>query len=243
MKQAGIMLSEIPFGNFPVIFANGGLQFFIIDYEHGGFDYAAMANLITVARLRGITAIVRLPNNARKDIVKLADMGADGFLLPMTNCAEDIRAVVRYAKYRPVGERGISTMRAHTLYDPPEITEYKKSANVRMKVYAQIETRAGAEHLSEIMGTDGVDGCFVGPNDLSDDLGCLGGKTASAVLEVIRKAGACAAAAGKTAGIITGNADYLAEAGRCGFQMFSVGSELNAAAQYCKAVSEQIKNL
>lgn len=240
MKQAGIMLSEIPFANLPVIFGNSGLQFFILDYEHGGFDYSAMANLITVARLSGITVIVRLSNNARKDNIKLADMGADGFLLPMTNGAADIREVVRYAKYRPVGERGISTMRAHTLYRPPEVCAYQKSANERMKVYAQIETKAGVEHIDEILRAEGVDGCFVGPNDLSDDLGCLAEVNSEKIIKAVQTVGAAARAQGKTAGIITGNEQYLAEAARCGFAAFCIGSELNAVAQYCKSVAERV---
>lgn len=243
MKQAGIMLSEIPFPNLPILFGNGGLQFFILDYEHGGFDYAAMGNLITVARLRGIPVIVRLPNNGRKDIIKLADMGADGFLLPMTNGAEDIREVVRYAKYRPVGERGISTMRAHTLYAPPEVCAYQKSANARMKVYAQIETKAGVEHIREILSEEGADGCFVGPNDLSDDIGCLGDSASDKILSAIETVGKAANQAGKTAGIITGNEVYLDKAGKCGYNMFCIGSELNAIAQYCKKVSEKVQGL
>ncbi|MGN1078405.1 MAG: HpcH/HpaI aldolase/citrate lyase family protein [Candidatus Gallimonas sp.] len=237
MKKYGIMLSEIAFSNMPVLFANAGLDFFLLDYEHGGFDYGDMAKIISTARLCHVAAIVRLPNNGRKDIVKLADMGADGFLLPMTNCAEDVATVVRYAKYRPVGERGISTMRAHTGYNPPEILSYVREANRRMKIYAQIETRAGVERVGEILSVPGVDGCFVGPNDLSDDYGCLGKGAADEILSALDRVGEEAARAGKTAGVITSNKTYLARAAGKGYTMFSVGSELNAIAEYCKKIA------
>ena len=88
------MINEIPFSNLPVLFRQCGLDFFIIDGEHGAFDYREFFSMINAARLiGGIETIVRIPSNQRKDIVKLMDMGADSLLLPMTNCAEDIRQV------------------------------------------------------------------------------------------------------------------------------------------------------
>ena len=90
MKKVGLMVSEIPFSNMPVLLKASGLDFFILDYEHGSFDYSAMYQMITNAKLSGIECIVRLPNNERKDIIKLLDMGASGLLLPMTSTKEDI---------------------------------------------------------------------------------------------------------------------------------------------------------
>ena len=116
-----MMISEIAFSNMPVLLKNAGIEFCILDCEHGGFDYAEVSRLIMTARLCGLELIVRLANNERKDVVKYLDMGADGLLLPMTNTAEDIRKVADYAKYPPLGHRGISTMRAHTLYAPPPV--------------------------------------------------------------------------------------------------------------------------
>ena len=231
MRRVGIMINEIAFSNFPVLFKRCGLDFYIIDGEHGAFDYREFYHMICAARIAGgIETIVRLPSNQRKDIIKLLDMGADSLLLPMTNNAEDIAQVVRYAKYSPVGERGISTMRAHTLYDPPPLTEYMKAANARTQVYAQIETVAGVEHIDEILAVEGVAGFFMGPNDLSDDYGCPGNKAASEILRAIDRTAASAARAGKTCGIITENATYLQRAREAGMTMYSCGSELSLLA-------------
>ena len=161
MRKAGIMISEISFSNMPVLMKNAGLDFFILDLEHGGFDYADVARIIMTARLCGVENIVRLPDNSRKDIIKLMDMGADGLLLPMTNNASEIREVVRYAKYPPTGERGISTMRAHTFYNPPPMTEYFSKANARTKIFAQIETREGVKNIISILSERGVEGCMI----------------------------------------------------------------------------------
>ena len=200
-----------------------------------------ISRMLMIAALTGITAIVRLADNSRKDIIKFSDMGATGFLLPMTDNAEDIRKVVLYAKYSPVGKRGISTMRAHTLYSPPEIGKYKEAANDKMKIYAQIETVSGVQNVGDILAEPGVDGCFIGPNDLSDDYGCLGEKQAPQILRAIEKVGKSAAHNGKQAGIITGNAAYVAAAKEGGFGMFCKGSELNAVKEYCLRVAETVR--
>ncbi len=239
--RAGMMISEIAFSNMPVLLKNAGIEFCILDCEHGGFDYAEVSRLIMTARLCGLELIVRLANNERKDVVKYLDMGADGLLLPMTNTAEDIRKVADYAKYPPLGHRGISTMRAHTLYAPPPVLEYMPAGNARTKIFAQAETRAGVENIDRILAVPGVSGCFIGPNDLSADYECLGDPNAPPILKAIERVGEAAAAAGKISGMITANKNYLSKAKSCRFSAFCVGSELNAIAEYGKKTARLIK--
>lgn len=237
-----MMISEIAFSNMPVLLKNSGIEFCILDCEHGGFDYAEVSRLIMTARLCGLELIVRLANNERKDVVKYLDMGADGLLLPMTDTAEDIQKVADYAKYPPLGHRGISTMRAHTLYAPPPILEYLPEGNARTKIFAQAETRAGVENIDRILAVPGVSGCFIGPNDLSADYDCLGNPNAPEILKAVERVGEAAETAGKTAGIITTNRNYLFKAKVCLFTDFCVGSELNAIAEYGKNAVRTIKD-
>lgn len=240
-KQAGLMLSEIAFSNVPIIFKNSGLDFFILDCEHGAFDYSDISKIVTTAKLCGIKVIIRISDNSRKDIIKFMDMGATGLLLPMTNNPEDIKQVVKYAKYQPIGQRGISTMRAHTLYNPPKVTEYMPIANAHTEIYAQIETISGVENIAEILAVEGVHGCMVGPNDLSADYGCLGNPSALEILNAIKKVGAECKKQGKVGGIITANKSYIECAEESGLEMYSVGSELNAIAKYCKEIAKNVK--
>ena len=232
--QLGIMLSEVPFTNMPLIMKNSGLGFMIVDNEHGAFDYTTLAKMFTVSRLADFCTIVRLPDNSRAWITKCVDAGADGFLLPMTNRAEDIEKVVEYAKYAPVGKRGISTMRAHTLYAPPYLCEYMPLANERIKVYAQIETARGVENIEEILTATGVDGVFIGPNDLSCDMGCIGDN--GPILAAIEKIAVAAKKANKPFGIITTAKVLIDKALECGASMISYGSELNLIANECKKI-------
>lgn len=225
IPSVGVMLNEVVFSNFPLIMRQAGMDFMILDGEHGGFDYAAMAGIIMVARQTKIPIIVRLADNSRKDITKVMDMGADGVLLPMTNRAADIEQVVRYGKYAPVGQRGISTNRGHTFYNMKNLQEYMRYANMSTMIFAQIETEEGLANVDEILRVSGVAGVFLGPNDLSCSLNCIGDQ--EPILAAIRKVGQAAKNAGKRAGIITETENYLTEAKKSGFGMLCSGSEIS----------------
>ena len=231
MRFAGVMISEIPFSNFPVLFKAGGLDFLIVDCEHGGFNDADVSKILMTAKLCGMLAIVRIPNSGRRDILRFMDMGAGGLLLPMTNRAEDIGRVVEYAKYAPLGKRGISTMRAHTMYAPSSLTEYMARANSETKIFAQIETAEGVMNLEEICSVPGVAGCLVGPNDLSCDYGCLADRQSEKIAAVIRKVAESAQRTGRQSGIITSNEYYLRAAKEAKMDFFCVGSELSLLKQ------------
>ena len=234
--KVGTMLSEICFPNFPIIAKNSGLDFIIIDNEHGCFDYSDISRLTVTANLVGLKTIVRIGDSSRGHITKLADMGVFGFLLPMTNHSEDIEKVVEYAKYAPVGKRGVSTTRSHTLYNPPLLTEYMKLANERMRIYAQIETVCGVKNVDKILAVEGVDGVFIGPNDLSVDMNCISDK--KTLYTAIEKIAAAANETEKPFGIITGDKELIEYSIRNNASMVSVGSELNMLINGCKRIQE-----
>ncbi len=236
--KAGTMLSEIEFANFPIIAKNAGLDLVIADNEHGAFDYSFLSRLIMNSRLRGPDCIVRIGDSSRASITKLADMGVKGFLLPMCNTAEDIRKVVKYAKYTPIGERGISTTRAHTLYSPPPLAEYTVRANEEMRIYAQIETVKGVENCASILAVNGVEGVFIGPNDLSADPRCAFSR--EKLKEMIFRVADTASRMKKPWGIITADEELTELAIDLGVSVISRGSELNMLINGCKRIKERL---
>ncbi len=241
LNKCGTMLSEIHFSNMPVLLKGAGYDYFILDCEHGGYDYYTASQIIMTAKLCKIECIIRIADNTRKDIIKFMDMGATGLLLPMTNCAEDIKKVVDYAKYAPIGKRGISTMRAHTLYNPPKLSQYMEQANAETKVFAQIETVAGVENIESILSVNGVYGCFLGPNDLSCDYGCIDDDKAPQILSAIDTAAAVSQKLHKKSGIITSNEVYINKAKASNVDYYCVGSELSMLKSAAKAALKKLK--
>lgn len=226
-KQFGIMLSEFGNPNIVRIFKRAGNDFVIVDDEHGYFDYTQIAGLVAVSNGAGLPIIIRVPGVTREYITKVLDMGADGILVPMVNTAEQAQEIVRYAKYTPVGARGISVTRAHTNYGVSDLHAYLAAANRRVNVCIQIETQAAVENVEEIAAIEGIDSLFIGPNDLAADYGLPGQVTSEPVLAAVARVAAAARKAGKPAGIITGNKALLTACMQRDFTFYSVGSELD----------------
>lgn len=235
----GCFLSEVAAPNLMRVMRAAGMDFVIIDCEHGSFDSSQVAAVCAVANGIGLTALVRVPGVSRDPIQKALDAGADGILVPMVNDAEQISQAVRMAKYSPLGARGISTMRPHSEYNPGLLAEYMARANGRTLVLAQIETRKGVKNAASIAATQGVDALLVGPNDLSDDHG-IPGKLNDPVMQAAYQAvaGSCQEA-GKPSGIITSSMSLIHCCQAMGMRIFSCNSEVGLLAQGLKAMRRE----
>ena len=179
-----------------------GFDFFIVDCEHGPFDYSDVAGLFAMARECGIAPMIRIPEVRREIVLKSMEMGAAGILLPQSETVEQVKALVEYSKYAPMGNRGVSLLRAHTGFEKiPSAREYMDNANEQTILLAQIESELGVANIDGIMGVDGIDAAFVGPNDLTQSLGIMGQTDHPKYLEAIDKIIATAKKYNKFSGI------------------------------------------
>lgn len=224
-RTCGTMVSEVAMPNLAYILKECGFQFIIIDCEHGCFDYSQVSALLTGSRGAMLPAIIRIPDNTRANIIKYLDMGAQGLLLPMTGSPSDIIPVSQMSKYPPIGLRGVSTTRAHNGYNSSDFPAYMERANMQIMVFAQIETATGVANADRILAVDGVDGAFIGPNDLSTDLGVLGKMDVPEMDTAIDKVAAACMANGKVWGIITSSLPLIDKCWKKGMRIVSCSSE------------------
>ena len=171
----GTMVSLFERSQIACIMKSAGFDFFIVDCEHGPFDYGRLAGILLLAKETGIPALVRVPEPRREVILKSMEMGAHGVLLPNTETVEQAQALVRFSKYAPVGQRGVAVMREHTGFRKPEdVAAYMKQANEESLLMVQIESPTGLENLGAILDIPEIDVAFVGPSDLSQTMGIPG---------------------------------------------------------------------
>ena len=102
-----------------------------------------------------------------------------------------------------------------------------QSSNNETKVFAQIETVSGVKNIKDILSAEGVNGCFIGPNDLSCDYGCIGEESSNKILSTIEDVANVCKMLNKSSGIITHNSSYIKKAKESQLQFFCVGSELS----------------
>jgi 2-dehydro-3-deoxyglucarate aldolase len=152
------------------IMADAGFDWLFLDAEHSALDTLELQRLLQGA---GLTpGVVRVATSAEVPIKKALDIGAAGIIAPMVNSAEQAAQVVRWAKYAPLGTRGVGIGRAHGY--GAKFQEYVQQANEQVAVIVQAEHIDAVNNMETIAQVAGVDAVLVGPYDLSASLGRLG---------------------------------------------------------------------
>ncbi|MBT3612095.1 MAG: 2,4-dihydroxyhept-2-ene-1,7-dioic acid aldolase [Flavobacteriales bacterium] len=151
------------------IMADAGFDWLCIDLEHSVIDYSEAQQLIMAIQGKGLKAFVRVGENNTRVIKRILDAGADGIIVPSVNSAKEAQKTVNSVKYPPIGKRGVGLARAQGYGFNFE--NYRDHITKEIKLIVQIEHIQAIKELDAILQTDGVDGTFIGPYDLSGSLG------------------------------------------------------------------------
>ncbi len=203
--------------------AHQGYDALTVDMQHGmvGFE-GAMAMFQAIATTP-VIPMARPSENSPAEIMRLLDAGAYGIICPMVSTAADAARLVGACRYPPAGRRSFGPARG-LLYGG---TDYFAGANAEVLAFAMIETREALDNLDAILGTPGLDGIYIGPNDLAIELGCAPRNEHDdpAVASAIARAREGAARRGLIAGIFC--SDGPAAAGRAaeGFHLVTPGND------------------
>jgi 2-keto-3-deoxy-L-rhamnonate aldolase RhmA len=177
------------------ILGSTGFDFVLIDAEHGPFTLSSLRTCVEALKATGTAAVVRTASHADVEIKQLLDLGIDGVLAPNVETAAQAASIVRASRYPPEGTRGVSRAVRAARYGLDGVS-YVESANSGIAVMAIIESRRGVENVSEIVAVPGLDGIFVGADDLSADLGVFGRYDDVRLREAVDKVARCALDAG-----------------------------------------------
>lgn len=151
-----------------------GLDFFIVDFEHSTFTAESLLEIVHTAELREMSTLMRIKEISRSNVLRPLDVGVQGLIIPNIRSVEEVKDVVRWGKYAPVGERGFFLSRVTDFGFSDTIKnldEFFVDRNNNTLIIPQCETVECLEAIEEICALDGVDGIFVGPFDLTIALG------------------------------------------------------------------------
>ena len=138
-----------------------------VDTQHGMVDFPDAVKMLGAMSAYTPTPFARVPWNDPAAIMKLLDAGAYGIICPMINTREQCEQFVGACRYAPKGFRSFGPARG-LLYGGPD---YAAHANDTIVTMAMIETEEALNNVDEIMMVDGLDGIYIGPNDLAISLG------------------------------------------------------------------------
>ncbi|MFC8225873.1 HpcH/HpaI aldolase/citrate lyase family protein [Streptomyces sp. NPDC057287] len=145
-----------------------GLDYVVIDCEHGPADMTVLQHHMTAAAARGIEVLVRVGTSEPALALRCLDLGAAGLVHPHVDSAQDARRAVETVHYPPLGTRGFATYsRAGHFGTVPAAEHLARSRDAL--VVAMVETEEAVAAAGEIAATEGVDAVLVGPADLAAD--------------------------------------------------------------------------
>jgi 4-hydroxy-2-oxoheptanedioate aldolase len=223
------------------IIAGAGFDWIVIDGEHGPNDISTL--LPQLQAMRGGTAepVFRVPWNDMVIIKRAMDVGARTLLIPFVQNVEEALRAVAAMRYPPLGIRGVSV--APRANDYGRIRNYHRNAHLDTCVLVQVETRVALREIESIAKVEGVDGIFIGPSDLAADFGQLGNPRQAEVQAALKDAASRIRAAGKAAGILTGNLDDVESLFEMGYNFVAVGSDVGLLARTAEQVAARCKKI
>ena len=218
-----------------------GMEWVLIDIEHYPIDLQTLTHCIRAIDCGQAVPMVRLPASDPVWIKHCLDAGALGLVIPQIRSADQVRQLVQWTRFPPLGQRPYGRGRAGSRYE-----NYLRSANEHILLLPQIETTQAVDQLDDILAVEGYDGCFVGPTDLSLAFGwplpseAEHGPRNELIASLARRI----SASGKIAATVAGSASDALELIQQGYTMVSIMSDLfmiQAAHQYYHEVQTALQ--
>ena len=198
-------------------------DFVWIDGQHGQFGYDALLHAVQTADATGIETLLRVPGHEDGIIGPMADLSPSAIMVPMVNSAEQAKAIVGSLRFPPLGQRSYGGRRVIDLHGRDYYRERE------LMVVAQIETLEAVDNAEAIIGTEGVDCLFFGPDDMKVRMDIpvntppMEHPKLKAAME---KVAAVARSAGKFAGTVTASPDSVKAGMEMGYRMLVGGGDI-----------------
>ena len=213
-----------------------------LDLQHGMMGFSDATGMMAAVNAAGRPVIVRVLWNEPGLIGQVLDAGASAVIVPMVNSRAQAEAVVKAAKYPPVGGRswgGYTAVQATGLAP----AQYLAQANAMTKVFAMVETQAALDAVEDIAAVPGLDGLFVGPSDLSIALsnGAELNRLSEKTLAAMKKIATAAKKNGLIAGAFAGTPEIIRAYQAMGYSFMAAAVDVDllqaGAAQLVKDMS------
>ena len=222
------------------VLRDAGFDWILFDTEHSPNDVVTVLPQLHAMQGGTTSAVVRPVWNDPLVFKRFLDIGVQTFLVPWIQSADEARKAVAATRYPPHGLRGVATTIRANRYG--KVKDYLARANDEICIIAQIETRAAVEQIEAIAAVDGIDALFIGPSDLSADMGHLGDNGHPEMRAAIGAAVARILRSGKAAGILApveADARHWLDAG-CLF--VGVGNDTGVLARQTEALAGRFRD-
>ena len=203
------------------VIGQAGLDFVIIDMEHGPTSFETADMQLYATESAGCTPIIRLGEGSDPTILHALDIGVQSLLVSQVATPEEAQRIVRASKYFPDGNRGLSPYTRNHGYSDANLAEKLRRANEEMFVGVLVEGEAGMGNLEKIAQTPGLDMIYLGIFDISMAVGVPGDVRHPKVIKMVRDCVRVIEGHGLAAGSVAPDREYLKLLYEAGFRFLS----------------------
>ena len=222
------------------ICAGAGFDWLVIDGEHSPNTLQTMLSQLQAVAPYPVMPVVRPGSNDPVELKRILDIGAQTVLIPMVQSAEEAARAVAAVRYPPQGIRGVGSALARAARWN-RVPDYLARANEEICVLVQIETPQGLEALESIAAVEGVDGLFIGPADLSANMGYLSEPDHPEMLATLDRTIERIVATGRAAGILHGDPARAQHFLDLGATFVAVGADASLLARASEQLVQRFK--
>jgi 4-hydroxy-2-oxoheptanedioate aldolase len=201
-----------------------GFDWLLIDHEHGPGGEDTLLHQLHAAAATPAFPVVRIAANETPRFKRVLDQGASGVMVPYVSTAAEARAAVAAMRYPPRGIRGVAKFHRGAGFGA-DFEDYYAHAHERLLAVIQIETPEAVANIEEIAAVDGADVLFVGPTDLSYNMGIRDQLESPRFVDALQKVSVAAKHHGKAAGILVHNAALVPKCRDLGYTFVALGSD------------------
>jgi 4-hydroxy-2-oxoheptanedioate aldolase len=223
------------------IIALTGFDWVLIDLEHGSGTENDLIHQLQAVRHTSAVPLVRVESFERQRIHRVLDMGAGGVMCPRINNFDEAVKASRGLRYPPAGIRGVAKMVRAAEYGR-NFSDYLSGEDEIVGI-VQIESAGALDQLDKIASLDGIDVLFIGPADLSMDLGVFGRFDHPLFIDAVKKTCDTAERYGKTSGILLPDLSYFREYHGLGMRFFGSGSDASFVVEGARDVFKKLNDL
>jgi 4-hydroxy-2-oxoheptanedioate aldolase len=221
------------------IVRDSGFDWLLLDTEHSPNEVPDVLTQLQAMQAGTASAIVRPAWNDIVLIKRFLDIGAQTLLIPFVQTPDEARRAVEATRYPPGGIRGITGSGRASRYG--RVKDYLKNAGREICLLVQVETKSALDQIEAIASVDGIDGVFIGPNDLSASFGHIGNWAHPEVQAALEDAVRRLKKIGKPAGILTPNEEEAKRFIQWGYTFVAVGADLGLLARGADALAKRFK--
>lgn len=236
--------AELGNADIAEILVHHGWKTIVVDGEHGVGDLETWVAVARAVEAAGGEVLLRVPDGSDTTLKKVLDRGFRSIIVPMVNSAAQAEAIASSCRYPPRGTRGYAApiLRASDYGARPDYA--RETSHDELLLFVQCETPAAVKALPEIAAVPGIDGIFLGPNDLSAMMGHLERMDDPEVQATLAEVDKAASATGTLMATVTGGGRGWADLRRLGYRLVAGVNEVSllvdATREAARACAEEL---